>query len=180
MALRLINQWTQPAADEYFDAVAALFRTFSMDIVERCVDPAQGIARTKVDGEPRRWRPSIGEIAAHCDGTVHSDYRPRPPMLPLEPPPPPPTEKERAYVKAKTKEIIARLVRSMGGKSPEDQRTEAQQILDRCEREAKQAAIAAVQARRSPPSDGAHAGRALADLEARRASQDDSPLDELI
>jgi hypothetical protein len=128
-----------------------------------------------VNGEPRRFRPSISEIAAFCEGTVRSDYCPQPPSLPLEPPPPPPTEEERARVAAKTREIIASLTRAMGGRSPEDERTEAQQILHRYEREAKEAAIAAVQARQSPPSDGAHAARAYADLARRRGSAFDDP-----
>jgi hypothetical protein len=174
MALRLIHQWTQPFTDEYFDALAAVFRGFSIDIVERCVDPFQGIARTKVNGEPRCYRPAIPEILAHCERTVRSDYQPRPPTLPVGPPPPPKPE-EVARVQAKLKEAVASLTRAMGGKSPEDQRTEAQQILDRREREAKEAAIAAVKERQAPPSDGAHAARAYAELEARRRSAFDDP-----
>jgi hypothetical protein len=131
MALRLINQWTQPAADEYFDALAAVFRGFSIDIVERCVDPVQGIARTKVNGEPRRYRPAIAEILSHCESTVRSDFQPRPPVLPVGPPLPPPKPEEVARVQAKLKEAVAGLTRAMGRRSPEDQRAEAEQVLAR-------------------------------------------------
>jgi hypothetical protein len=117
---------------------------------------------------------TVPEIADFCEGTVRSDYRPRP-AVPLEPQRPPPTADEKARVAAKAADVLASLARAMGRKNPHEQLSEAQRIVDRCEREAKEAAIAAVRARQSPPTDGAHAGRALADLETRRHSPFDDP-----
>lgn len=172
---RLISQWTQPKPDEYVDSVAEVLGNFSLEIVEKCVSPLRGISRTKLNGEPRRFPPAIPEILAFCESTVREDFRASPSAPPIAPARPPPTEEERARVQSKLEEAKASLTRAMGRKSPEDELTEAQKILERCERQAKDAALAAAKARQAPPSDGAHAGRAYADLDARRRSPFDDP-----
>ena len=178
--MKLASQWTQPKPDDYLESVHEVFLHHPLELVERCVNPIRGIARTKVNGEPRRYPPSVSEIIDWLECTPREGYCAPRPTLPIGPPPPPASPENIAQVQATLEKTRASLTRAMGGKSPEDLRTEAQQILDRYDREAKEAALAAIKARQSPPSDGAHAGRALADLEARRATRDDSTLDELI
>jgi hypothetical protein len=178
---RFLSQWTRPKTPEYFDWVAEIFQLYPAAIIRECIHPMRGIGRTPApNGGPRIYPPDVPEIIDWCDAR-RAEYtllvnppssRQRPGPLPV---PPPPTEEERARVQARLKEASASLTRAMGGKSPEERLTEAQQILDRCEREAKEAALAAIKARGSPPGDGAHASRAYADLEVRRRSPIDDP-----
>jgi hypothetical protein len=180
-AHRFLSQWTRPKTPEYFDLIVDVFQQFPGAIVRECVDPMRGIGRTIApNGGPRIYPPEVPEIIDWCDA-LRAEYtiRVKPPSsqprferLPV---PPPPTAEEAARVQATVKKITAGLARAMGRKSDDEQLSEAQQILHRYEREAKEAAIAAVQARQSPPSDGAHAARAYADLARRRGSAFDDP-----
>jgi hypothetical protein len=180
-AHRFLSQWTRPKTPEYFDWVAEVFQLYPAAIIRECLHPMRGIGRTPhLNGGPRIYPPDISEITDWCDAR-RAEYtllvnpppsRQMPGPLPV---PPPPTDEERARVQAALKKTMASLVRAMGGRSPEEKLTEAQQILERCEREAKDSAIAAAKARQSPPSDGVHAARALADLEARRHCAFDDP-----
>jgi hypothetical protein len=56
-----------------FDSVAEVLGHYSFEIVEKCVSPLRGIARTKLNGEPRRFPPAIPEIVAFCESTVRED-----------------------------------------------------------------------------------------------------------
>jgi len=149
------------------DAVAEVLQAFPLDIVEKCVDPIRGIARTKLDGEPRRFPPAVPEIIAFCESTVRDDYRPAAPAP--EPPKPPPNADEKARVEAlingmrarrnredqeyrrelharieaRHKETEQRRLEAVRRRVSEDERAQAEYALERRRREAEIAASAA-------------------------------------
>lgn len=172
-AHRFVSQWTRPKTPEYFDWVAEVFQAYPAAIVRELMHPLRGIGRTPhPKGGPRLYPPDISEITDWCDGRRAELIRavdPQPTSLP--PSLPPPSPEDVARVQARLKEATASLTRAMGGKSEREKLTEAQQILERYEREAKESALKRV----SSPSDGAHAARALADLQTRRRSPFDDP-----
>jgi hypothetical protein len=124
---RLVTQWTSPKADEYIDAAAEVLQSFSLEIAEKCVSPIHGIARTKVDGQARRYPPSIPEIISFCESTVRGDYRPPSPKV--EPPRGPASAGDRARVAAKAKDVLASLARAQGKRMVGDLRAEAEAKL---------------------------------------------------
>jgi hypothetical protein len=170
---RFLSQWTRQKTPEYFDWVAEVFQLYPAAIIRELMHPTRGIGRTPAPkGGPRLYPPEISEITDWCEARCAEYTRAANPPPPSPAPPPPPSAEDVARVQAKLKEAKVSLTRAMGGK---DKLTEAQQILERCEREAKEAALAAVKARQSPPSDGAHAARAYADLGSRRRGPFDDP-----
>jgi hypothetical protein len=174
-AHRFVSQWTRPKTPEYFDWVAEVFQAYPAAIIRELIHPLRGIGRTPhPKGGPRLYPPDISEITDWCDARVAELTRALDPPQVGPAPLPVRSPEDIAFVRKKLKEVTSSLTRAMGGKSPEEKLTEAQLILERYEREAKDAALAA-KTGGSPPNDGAHAARALADLETRRHSPFDDP-----
>jgi hypothetical protein len=172
-ALRLIAQWPRWKTNEYAELVVEVFLNYPVEVISRCADPIRGIGATRPNGEPRQHPPSTGEIKHYCDHVILDNSSK--PLITAVPVRPEPTEEEKAYVAARAKEVIASFARAAGRKSETEKLTEAQRVLERCELERAKAALDAVKARQSPPTDGAHAARAFANLETRRRSPFDDP-----